>query len=404
MVVAPPAATTPAPPGGWPVPASLYVHVPFCRHRCGYCNFSVIAGRDDLQEVMVDALIAELRQIAPTTQRPLETVFLGGGTPTQLSRQDQRRLVGAIRDHFPIRPDAEISVEANPEDIDDEQLHGLADLGINRVSLGVQSFNARKLQQLERSHSGDQALAAIEASDAVIGNVSIDLIFGAPGETVEDWEEDLRQAVRAPVRHLSAYALTFEKGTVFWNRLRRGEFSGDLCTVDEDAELAMDDAADRYLPAAGLQRYEISNFARPGGRCRHNTAYWAGDGWYAVGPGAARFVSGRREVNHRSPTTYLHRIRQSGRATAESEAISLDQYAREKAAFGIRQIAGVDLAAVASATNIDLADDLAETWENMGTAGLIARTDDHVKLTKRGLLFADTVASRILSDASVKSR
>jgi len=382
------------------VPASLYVHVPFCRHRCGYCNFSVIAGRDDLQEAMVDALLQELRQIDVSWEQPLETIFLGGGTPTQLSPAGQRRLVEAIRNHFSIHAEAEISVEANPEDIDADQLGLLADLGINRISMGVQSFDEQKLRQLERSHSGDQAVAAIEASAATIGNVSIDLIFGAPGETVATWEHDLKQAVQTPIRHLSAYALTFEKGTAFWNRRRRGDFSGDSRTADEETELQMDRAAETHLPAAGLQRYEISNFARADARCRHNMAYWAGDGWYAIGPGAARFVGGRRQVNHRSPTTYLQRIERRGDATAESESISLDQYAREKAAFGIRQIAGIDLAAVAGSSGIDLASRLAETWSQLEQSGLIRRVADHVQLTEQGLLFADTVASRILSDAA----
>lgn len=381
----------------WPVPRSLYVHVPFCRHRCGYCNFSVVTGRDDLFDAMTDALIDELRQIDPADRPgdvPLDTIFLGGGTPTRLPGTALRKLSAAIREAFPVSPGVEWSVEANPEDITPAVLDVLTDMGVNRISLGVQSFDAGKLEVLQRGHSRDSAIAAITDAANRIGNVSIDLIFATPGETVTLWQDDVTVAAELPITHVSTYALTIEKGTTFWNRAHRGS----LARSDESTELAMIAVAATRLGDAELHQYEISNFARTGYRCRHNQAYWAGAGWHAVGPGAARFVGGRREVNHRSPTTYLRRMRDHQSPTAESETITRETAARERAAFGVRQLDGIDLDVIATDTGIDVHQLLDRSLSAMAEHGLITMTRSHVRLTAKGLLLADGVAASLLSD------
>ncbi|WDQ17715.1 radical SAM family heme chaperone HemW [Rhodopirellula sp. P2] len=386
------------PPGGWPQPQSLYVHVPFCRHRCGYCNFSVIAGRDELQDQYLDAIERELTGISPSdthrNELPLQTIFLGGGTPTRLSAARLQRLHRAIADAFPIADDAEITAEANPEDITPECLDALQAIGVNRISLGIQSFDADKLQCLERGHDQDTAFAAIEAAHQQVGNVSIDLIFGAPDESLATWQNDLSLAASSSISHVSTYALTFEKGTSFWSRRSRG----DLSEADETLELQMYEAAQQQFSTDGWQQYEISSFARESFRCRHNLAYWAGRGWHAVGPGAARFVDGRREVNHRSTTTYLKRMLASGSATDETETITLEQYARELAAFGVRQLDGIDLSTIHDRTSIDLETSLAETLTKLQSMALVTHDNHHLQLTRRGILFADTVATALLSE------
>ena len=380
---------TDGPPGGWPRPRVLYVHVPFCRHRCGYCNFSVIADRDDLIERYLLAIDRELSGL----QHPeVETVFIGGGTPTHLPADPLRRLLESIQRRVHAQPGVEFSVEANPEDITAAKVALLAEMGVNRVSLGVQSFQPAKLRILERSHLRDAAVAAVETVAAQIPNVSLDLIFAAPGETLDAWRDDVNTALNLPIVHLSTYALTFEKGTPFWNRRRRGELQGP----GESLELAMYQLVRQSVAAAGWEQYEVSNFAVDGNRCQHNVAYWQGRGWYAVGPGAASFQLGRREVNHRSTTSYLKRIESGESPVAESEPISREQYARERAAFGVRMIDGIDLDQLREETGIDLADLCNHSILLNGGRGLLTRSDNRLQLTERGILFADTVASDLL--------
>ncbi|TWU04515.1 radical SAM family heme chaperone HemW [Stieleria varia] len=377
-------------PQPWPIPRSAYIHVPFCRHRCGYCNFSVVADRDDLITRFLDAIDNELSIL----DRPsIDTLFLGGGTPTHLPIDALQELMRILHRRFRFSEDIEFSSEANPEDITEEKLCVLADAGVNRISLGVQSFDDQKLSTLQRGHSGDSAQRIIEQVTEVIANVSIDLIFAAPGESLETWQRDVATALALPIQHLSTYALTFEKGTLFWNQLQRG----DLQPAGESLELEMYELVRSVAPAAGMTHYEISSFATPTHRCRHNIAYWEGSGWYAAGPGAARFVNGRREVNHRSTTAYLRRMETGQSPTAESELVTPQQAARERAAFGIRRIDGIDLADLAQQTGVNMLTLLADAIEQCEREDLIVRNGDHIRLTERGILFADTVASRFLA-------
>ncbi|MCO8121870.1 radical SAM family heme chaperone HemW [Stieleria sp. TO1_6] len=374
----------------WPEPRSAYLHVPFCRHRCGYCNFSVIADRDDLVARFLSAIDRELALLATDHGPPrIETLFVGGGTPTHLTIDQLHQFMRIIGRRFDIGGLVEWSMEANPEDISDDKLALLAGYGVNRISLGVQSFNDRKLAILERSHRGDATAELIHRVADVIANVSIDLIFAAPGESLADWQRDLQIASSLPITHVSTYALTFEKGTTFWTRRNRG----DLLTVDESDEIAMYDLGRQQFADAGLQHYEISSFAKPGFRCRHNLAYWRGDGWYAAGPGAAAFLGGKRTMNHRSTTTYLKRIEQGDSAIAETETLDWEQAAREQAGFGVRMIDGVDLDQVRQATAVDIVALCGRELDQLEAGGLIHRRASHIQLTARGVHFADTVAA-----------
>ena len=374
----------------WPLPRAAYIHVPFCRHRCGYCNFSVVADRDDLIERYLNAINKELDSLdAPV----IDTLFVGGGTPTHFDSGQLRRFLCLLQQRFQFSASCEWSMEANPEDITREKVAMLHDHGVNRVSLGVQSFSVEKLKLLERGHSPQNAINAVQTVADTIDNVSIDLIFAAPGETLEQWQSDLEVARELPLQHISTYALTFEKGTAFWSRLARGEFS----SVSESGEIDMYQAARQGLRNAGFQHYEISSFAREGSRCRHNLTYWKGLGWYAAGPGAARFVDGSREVNHRSTTTYLRRVESGDSPTAERVVITPEQYARERAAFGVRMIDGIDVDVLESETGIPVAEICHDAIAQSVAEGLLLNpTPSWFKLSERGILFADTVASRLL--------
>jgi len=374
----------------WPTPRSAYVHVPFCRHRCGYCNFSVLPGRLDLADAFLDAAESELRSLV--TPKPIDTLFIGGGTPTRLSIAQLHRLFDLVDHWLPLAPGGELSAEANPEDISPEMVECLRSRGVNRISLGVQSFASSKLRLLERGHDLEIAKAAIEMAADKIGNVSIDLIFAAPTETPEQWQKDVNQAIRLPISHLSSYSLTYEKGTRFWNRQSRG----DLAPVGEDAELQMYQDVRSITADAGMEHYEISNFAKPGSRCRHNLAYWQGRGWYAFGPGAARFAGGRREVNHRSPTTYMRRLARGQSPIAESESITAQQWACERAAFGVRMIEGVDFANIRLETGIDVAQLRRDEIAKCVAQGWLRVAGTHHQLTDDGILMADSVASELL--------
>lgn len=399
-----------SPPGGWPVPRSLYLHVPFCRHRCGYCNFSVLIDREDLQDRFLVAVERELVEIQQRQtdlmtvtrgerRRPLavlpiklDTLYLGGGTPTQLTPPRLRRLFEILSERIEMAVDAEFTCEANPEDLSAEMLETLVQAGVNRLSLGVQSFQDLKLQTLQRRHTGDRAVAAIHRAAEWIHNISIDLIFAAPGETVLDWQRDLDTARELPIRHVSTYSLTYEKGTQFWSQRRRGA----LHPVSEDVDIEMYRMSREMLTDAGFEHYEISSFAKPASRSRHNSVYWNGHGWYAIGPAAARFVDGQRDVNHRSSTTYLKKVLATGSAIAERERVPLDQHAREIAAFGIRQIDGIDLRDINRRVGYDFAATLDGVIDRFVSTDTLIREGDHVRLTEHGLLFADMVESQIL--------
>jgi len=280
---------------------SVYIHIPFCSHKCHYCDFYSFVDTRDRQARFVDALIAELGMLAPCA-RPLETVFVGGGTPSLLAVDLWARLLDALHDRFTLAGDAEFTVECNPESVSSELMTTLAGGGVNRVSVGAQSFDGRHLRTLERWHDPANVHRALAlAAEAGIERRSIDLIFGIPGQTLDDWERDLAIALGLPIDHLSCYALTYEPGTAMTARLARGEFDA----ADEDVEAEMYEATVRTLGDAGLSRYEVSNFAMgdettpgvPGSASRHNLVYWRGGEWLAAGPSASGHVGGWRWKN-----------------------------------------------------------------------------------------------------------
>ena len=374
------------------IPRSAYIHIPFCARRCGYCNFTLVTGREDLVEPYLQALEIELSRLrAP---RPVDTLFFGGGTPTQLKDQQLEWLLRIVRNWFPLAAEAEFSVEANPEDLDSTCSQILSAAGVTRISLGAQSFDAGKLQTLERSHCARDIGAAVRTARQGGATVALDLIFGTPGETLDVWHRDLEAALALSPRHISTYGLTFEKGTTFWGRRARG----DLAPVAEQVELEMYLMGIDLLTSAGFEHYEVSNFALPGDRCRHNEVYWTGGSYYAAGPGAARHVDGARETNHRSTTTYIKRVLAGRSPLADREVLPADAAARERIVFGLRRLEGIRLDEFQQATGFDVCRLLAAPLQRFLEAELLSLEQGTLRLTQKGLLVSDTIWPEFLTE------
>jgi oxygen-independent coproporphyrinogen-3 oxidase len=372
-------------------PRSAYVHVPFCRHRCGYCNFTLIAGRDDLIERYLETLARELLLLE--RPRTVDTLFFGGGTPTHLPAEQLARLLRLVSEWFPLSAAGEFSAEANPLDLTHERLRVLQGAGITRLSLGAQSFQPDKLQILERDHQPGEIESAFHAAKDIARSVSLDLIFGTPGETVEAWENDLNRALALRPDHVSTYGLTIERGTSFYPRVERGE----LVPAPEEAAATMYERAIDLLTAAGYEHYEVSNFALPGHRCRHNETYWLGREYFAAGPGAARYVGGERSMNHRSTTTWMQRLARGESPVAESEKLEPEERARERLVFGLRRLPGIELESFARETGYTVQDLGGLTLERYLEHGWLELQGSQLRLTRRGLLISDSLWPGLLT-------
>ena len=382
-------------------PRSLYIHVPFCAHRCGYCDFTLVAGKDHLAEKYLDALTLEIdRELqrvdnsdsAAHPKPELDTVFFGGGTPTQLSAQQLERLCGIVRDRFQLTSETEFSVEANPARMTDDRIAVLSDAGVNRISLGVQSFDNATLTMLERDHRRADVFDCVDRIRKRIENISLDLIFAVPGQSLELWETTLQTAIDLSPTHLSTYGLTFEKGTAFWTRREKGE----LPQAAEDLERQMYEVAMSKLAAHDFDQYEISSFARPGFRCRHNQIYWSGKTYFGFGPGAASLMNNERRQNHRSVTTWINKVLAGESAIGDVEELDPESFARELLVLSLRTNDGVTRQTFHEQTGFDIANLAGGSINRLMDQGLIEEVDSTIRLTYEGRFLADTVAGELL--------
>jgi oxygen-independent coproporphyrinogen-3 oxidase len=374
----------------WLYPRAAYVHVPFCAHHCGYCDFAVAAGRDDLMDRYLDALRAELS----TLGRPhsVETLFLGGGTPTYLDAGRLERLLVVVTDWLPLMPGAEFSTEANPGTLSEDKIVVLAGFGVNRVSLGAQSFQPQALHVLERDHEPADVARAVTALRRHNAGVSLDLIFGVPGQTLADWDRDLRTALALEPDHLSTYGLTYEKGTQLWKQRQRGQ----LQPLDEEAERAQYERAMDVLGAAGFAQYEISSFAQPGRRCRHNLVYWANEAYLGFGMGAARYLNGTRELNTRDLDTYLRRTLACEAPTFQRETLPPLERARETLALNLRRAEGVRRSPFRIQTGFELEELAGPAVARFVELGFLHDDGEGVSLTREGKCVADALLRELL--------
>jgi len=382
-------------------PFGVYVHVPFCRVRCGYCDFNTYAlpelgaGSHEQVSGFADLLLREL-DLATEVLRPgprsVDTVFFGGGTPTLLPAADLARVLDGIRVRWGLAVDAEVTTEANPDTVTPRLAAELADAGFTRISLGMQSAVPHVLATLDRTHDPAAVGRAVAAGRIAGLEVSLDLIYGAPGESLADWRSSLDAALALEPDHVSAYALVVEEGTRLAGQVRRGE----VAAPDDDDEAAKYELADEVLTAAGLSWYEVSNWARtPGSRCRHNLGYWSGADWWGAGPGAHSHVGGVRWWNVKHPGAYAARLGPAGSPpvspAAARELLSPDQRVDERILLGVRLAQGLPIGELSAAGARGVAGLIAE--------GLVdpqaALAERRVRLTLRGRLLADTVVRRL---------
>lgn len=372
-------------------PRSVYIHVPFCRHRCGYCNFSLVANRDYLIQRFLNALEVEIQWL--DRRYEIDTLFLGGGTPSYLPPADFERLFEIVSSRFDLASVAEVTAECNPGDVTADRVALFDRCGINRVSLGVQSFDDRKLKILERDHSQEIVYAAVSTIRNAIDNISMDLIFAAPDETFSDWQADLEATMKLKPNHLSTYELTFEKGTQFWNRRNKGT----LRQSDEELCAAMYEHTLDRATDAGLVQYEVSSFAASGFRCRHNLVYWYGDPYFAFGPGASRFVDGIRETNHGSTMHYLKQIERNQSPVADRERLEGRPAAAERLAIALRQNDGVDREQFVQRTGFSMDDILGEFRTSLLDNELAIDDGQVLRLTRAGMMMCDRVSVEIIA-------
>lgn len=370
----------------------IYIHVPFCVKKCSYCDFNAYSHMDALVDGYVQAVRTEIEQ-TEERGRSVATIFFGGGTPTYLTAEQLNTILEALRRAFRVLPGAEISAEANPSTADASRFAAMRAAGFNRLSIGVQALDDRLLKIMDRTHSAEEAVQAVEvARRAGFENVSIDLMFGLPTQTRADWQQTLERALALHTEHLSLYALTLEPGTRF-ERLYAG---GKLPLPDEDTELWMYEYAIERLTAAGYEHYEVSNFARPGFRARHNLIYWRNEEYLGFGPGAVSYLHGRRWTKEKYPPRYIAKVRAGEDLAVESECLGREAALAETLILGLRLREGVSLSRLRRRFGIDPAAHYAEVIARLSDRGMLRQDGDMLRLTHRGLLFANEAAMAFL--------
>jgi oxygen-independent coproporphyrinogen-3 oxidase len=356
----------------------VYVHVPFCAHRCDYCDFATWTDRDHLIDDYVDACVADIERHNEQGARAATSVFFGGGTPSRLPAPQLARILTAIER----RDDAEVTVECNPDSVDADKFAVYAGAGVNRVSLGVQSMVPHVLAGLGRTHNPANVERAVELARAAgITRINVDLIYGTPGESLADWERTVRGALALGVDHVSAYALTVEPATP----LGRAVAAGTRAAPDDDIQADAYTLADDLLTNAGLDWYEVSNWSRPGEECRHNALYWNGGEYLGIGCAAHGHTNGRRWWNVRTPERYTDAVRDGRAPEAGSESLDDATRAEEAFALALRTRRGAPVAPAAH-----------QTVAELDAAGLLERVGDRIVLTRRGRLLGADVTARLL--------
>jgi len=363
----------------------IYVHIPFCAARCDYCDFATWTDRAHLVDDYVDACIADLTRRDTAGLPDATSVFFGGGTPSLLAADQLARILDAV----PRTADAEVTVECNPDSVDLAKLRTYRRAGVNRLSFGVQSMVPRILAALGRTHDPANVARAIAAArDAGFTRLNVDLIYGTPGETVEEWRASLEGAVALGVPHVSAYALTVEPATPLGRRVAAG-----AAAPDDDTQADAYLLADELLGAAGLEWYEVSNWATRGEECRHNLLYWDEGEYVGIGCAAHGHTAGRRWWNVRTPERYIEAIRAGTSAEGGAERLDPAPRAEEACALALRTRSGAVIAPAAAAVVDDLAG-----------SGFVRRVGDRVVLTPRGRLLASDVTARLLVAGAVGTR
>ena len=380
---------------------SLYVHIPFCHTRCHYCDFNTYAGMLPLREPYVRALLTEIGMAGALTKLPggkprrSRTIFFGGGTPSLLSVSQVSRILDACYDNFAVDEDAEITLEANPGTLSREQLVGLRAAGVNRLSMGAQSFDAELLKTLGRIHSPKDITQAVrDAQAAGFTSINVDFMFGLPGQTMRHWRETIDRALDLHIEHLSLYSLIIEEGTPFYTWTHEGR----ITPGDEDLCADMYEYADERLHAAGYVNYEISNWSLPGFQSRHNLTYWHNLPYIGMGVGAYSSFGGRRFSNVREPAEYIRMLKAQQWPEVESETVDKAQAMSETAFLALRTAQGLHLPTFEQRFALPFAQFAGDRLHMVEEAGLLERETEWLRLSKRGRLLGNEVFLRLLPD------
>ena len=377
-------------------PIGLYLHIPYCLHKCGYCDFNSHNINEAEMESYVRALLLEMEQAAKGAKdRRVNTIFFGGGTPTTLPFADLARILEACRRHFKVDPEAEITCEANPATIPQADLAQLRQAGFNRLSIGVQSFDPDELKRLERVHSVDEVYLTVErARQAGFDNLSLDLMFGLPGQTTRLWKSNLQRAIDLQPDHLSAYNLTIEPDTVFFKQQAQGQ----LKMPPDDFQRELFEIAIDTLTEAGYEHYEISNYAQPGKQCRHNLNYWVNGEYIGLGAGASSTLNGEHYKNVNLPARYIAQINETQTAVESRETPDRRQRMGEAVMLGLRLREGLNLSIFKRQFGISFYDAFGDTIEKMEKMELLEISNGQISLSRKGLFLADSVIVEFITE------
>ena len=370
-------------------PTSAYVHIPFCTQICYYCDFSKVFIKNQPVDSYLEHLIEEYDSY---DIKKLRTLYIGGGTPTALSAPQLAFLLEKLTDKLDLSYLEELTIEANPGDLDQEKIAVLKNSPVNRVSLGVQTFNDRMLKQIGRSHLEKDIYENIaNLKKAGFDNISIDLIYALPKQTMEDVKTNVAKAIALDIPHMSLYSLILENHTVFMNRMRRGK----LPLPKEDLEAEMFEYIIAELEKAGFEHYEISNFSKPGFESRHNLMYWDNAEYYGIGAGASGYVDGIRYKNHGPIRHYLHAV-EAGNARVQEEVLTLHEKMEEEMFLGLRKKSGVSKKRFEEKFGLSFEDQYGAVVSELTEQGLLVPDKDIVRMTKKGLFLGDTVAEKFI--------
>ena len=371
----------------------MYVHIPFCAVKCTYCDFPVAAGQDHRVERYLDALDREIGAYGPELDAPVDSIYLGGGTPSRLEPARIARVLAAVGARFQVDGDVEVTVEANPEDLDDARLAGWVEAGVDRLSIGIQSLDDDVLRRAGRVHDGREALAAVaRARRHRFRSVSADLIGGLPGERMDRWTATVERVLEVEPDHVSFYLLEVDQSSALAKAVRAGR---ERVASDDDQAAAFESTR-AVLEGAGFEAYELSNFARPGHRSRHNGKYWS-DAWYAgFGLGAHGYARGARRSNLRGLTAYLRAVEDGRDPLAETDPWNAVRRLEEAMFLGLRRAEGVDPRELGARYRVDVGAAYREVWERHRRDGLVTVARDRIVLTARGRIRSNAVFRDII--------
>lgn len=374
---------------------SAYIHIPFCQQICHYCDFTKFFYNEKLADEYLEALEKEIHTYVPGEKAVVQTIFVGGGTPTVVTHKQLRKLLDMIDNHFDIASCEEYTFEANPGDLDLEKVQMLKDYGVNRISLGVQVFDDDMLEKIGRVHRVKDVYTNIDRLLQVgLSNVSIDLMYALPGQSVKDFEKTIDEALQFGLPHYSSYSLQIEPKTVFYQRYNKGT----LVKPPEEDEAQMYEMLQEKLAANGVQQYEISNFAKPGFESKHNLTYWNNEYYYGIGAGSHGYLPGKRTINIRPLPAYVKQAMENGKPVLHEEPIGVKEQMEEEMFLGLRKTSGVSLTRFREKYNRDAEEVFGEAFPSLKKRGLIEQQSDKIHLTPRGRILGNEVFQEFLID------